>query len=324
MNALDFLIIITMITLLYKYYYLSDKNSDNLDNKQPQLKINKKNEDNNNENFSIDLDEEYQDYPKKNIYDDSTKYIDQIIKSKKKPDIINPYFIEIQFHNDYRDTHNAFVLLVPNQKQLFNRSNAAIINVSTPSYKEISPLIKNFINETNKILRKNVPNNFIARDWKTGLAEPEFKSGWEKQQEKLGLPKSIYNPPAIKEDIKLINIDHSERMETEDEIKYVVFLVVQKPSVQDQMLIKVSFQIDKQDINIDRNFFKKKKEHETLVKIEEVFVMGYMTKHSFGKHSIKNEYYNFDGITNGRIFSQKQIIEQLNKKRKQYELECLN
>lgn len=337
MNILDLLIIITMCALLYKYYYSSQKTDDedvesgeNEEDEEDEedvvkTKNNKKNKKKSSiENFAVDFNDKFRKFANEKIYDNSNKYIDQIIKSQKKTKV-NPYFMEIQFHNDYRDTHNAFVLLVPNQKQLFNRSNLPIINVSTPSNQEIIPLIKNFINETNKVLDRNVPDDFKVRDWRNGLADKDFKSGWEKQQEKLGLPRSIYNAPAKKEHIKLIKVDHSERFETEDEIRYVVFLVVQKLSIQDQMLVKVSFQIDKQDVNIDREFFDKcKNEYDTLVKIEEAFVMGYMTKDSFGKHSIKNEYYNFDGITDGRVFSQKQIMQQLNKKRKQYELECLN
>ena len=185
-------------------------------------------------------------------------------------------------------------------------------------------MIKNFIKETNKVLDKNVPNNYTTRDWKNGLAEKDFKSGWEKQQEKLGLPRSIHNTPAEKENIMLIKVDHSEKFETEDEIRYVVYLIVKKPSVNDQMVIRVSFQVDRQDINIDREFFdKSKSEYHTLIKIEEVFIMGYMTKHSFGKKSIKEKYYNFNGITDGRIFNQREIMEQINKKRKQYELESI-
>ena len=40
------------------------------------------------------------------------------------------------------------------------------------------------------------------------------------------------------------------------------------------------------------------------------------------RKSIKEKYYEFENITNGRQFSQEEIITQLNKKRKQYEKEC--
>lgn len=325
MNILDILIILFIIFLILKYY-TEIYNKNKVDNKYTNdIAKNIK------ENFYIDYDkifgkkikEKNAHKLRENVYDTSMKYIDLILKSKEKQKV-NPYFMEMQFHNDYRDTANAIILLIPNQKQLFNRSNLPIINVSTPSNDEILPLVKNFIRELNRVLKNNVSDEYSVRDWKNNMAEKEFKSGWDKQQEKLGLPCSLYNSPVKKEPVNLVKVDHSERFETEDEIRYVVFLVLQKPSAKDQILVKVSFQIDKQDINLDREFFDKDKNNdETLIKVEEVFVVGYLTKHSFGKHSVKSEYYNFSGITNGRIWSQKQIMQELNKKRKQYESECV-
>jgi hypothetical protein len=329
MNILDILVILFIVFLIFKYYTeIYNKKEINTETKNDTKNIFAKKA---KEYFSVDYDKIFGKQIKKedenklreDIYDTSMKYIDLILKSKEKQKV-NPYFMEMQFHNDYRDTANAIILLIPNQKQLFNRSNLPIINVSTPSNKEILPLIKNFIKELNRVLKNNVGDEYMVRDWKNNMAEKDFKSGWEKQQEKLGLPGSLYNSPVKKEPVKLIKVDHSERFETEDEIRYVVFLVLQKPSAKDQILIKVSFQIDKQDTNLDREFFdKNKNESETLIKVEEAFVMGFLTKHSFGKQSVKSEYYNFDGISNGRIWSQKQIMQELNKKRKQYELECV-
>jgi hypothetical protein len=263
-----------------------------------------------------------------NIYDSSMKYIDEILKSKgKNKNKINPYFMEAQFHNDYKDTLQAFLLLTPKQRQLFNRSNMPVINISTPKNDEILPLVLNFIKEVNITLDKDVSDSVI-KDWKSNTIEKTIKSGWEKQQEKLGLPGTIYNSTIAKENINLIKIDHSERFETEDEIKYTAFLVIQKPSAKDQLLIKVSFHINKTDINSDRDLCKKDKNidennSETIVNIEEIFIMGFLTQHSFGKQSVKSEYYDFGGITDGRIFSQKQIMGELKKKRKQYEAECV-
>jgi hypothetical protein len=337
MNILDILVIITLSFLMYKYYFEIYKKRDiNFNEKKKEKKKEKKIKKKNNqkyydnimtEDFSVDFSGEFEKEVKKekkeNIFDTSMKYIDLILQSREKKKV-NPYFVEVQFHNDYRDAQNAIILLIPNQRQLFNRSNLPIINVSTPSNDEILPLIKNFIKEINRVLKNNVGDEYIVRDWKNNMAEKEYKSGWDKQQEKLGLPGSIYNTPVGKEPLKLIKVDHKERFETENEIRYVLFLVLQKPSAKDQMLLKISFQIDKQDINIDREFFDKgKNENQTLIKIEEAFVMGFLTKHSFGKHSIKNKYYNFDGITDGRIWSQKEIMNQINQKRKQYELECV-
>jgi hypothetical protein len=310
MKILDIIIIIALVFITYKFYAeISEKKNGSSKSKEKKENMSK-------------IEEMREIKREENIYDSSMKYIDKILASKNKHKT-NSYFMEAQFHNDYKDTIQAFNFLIPNQRQLFNRSNMPVINVSTPNNDEIIPLITNFINEVNDVLDKNVSDYSVTKNWKTNIIEKNQKSGWEKQQEKLGLPGSIYNSSADKEHIKLVKIDHSERFETEDEIKYTAFLIIQKPSVKDQLLVKVSFQITKTDVNSDRNLCKNNKDDiETLVKIEEIFIMGFMTNHSFGKHSVKSEYYDFGGITDGRIFSQKQIMKELNKKRKQYEAEC--
>lgn len=311
MNVLDVLIIIAIIILIYKYYQTYHANN------------------NNNTEVSeddTDVSEEVSDVPKKKKKKVMYTLPEKIDMPRKKREI-NPYLTEVQFHNDYRDTMNAFQILIPKQQQLFNRADMPIIKTSTPSNSEIRPLVKNFIREVNKILDKNVCDGFNVKNWKNNYGERDYEDGWTKQQERLGLPGSLYTNPAKKAHIRLINVDHAEKYETEDELRYVLFMNVQKVNVADQMVLRVSFQIDKQDYDINKDFFnKKKKTYNTIVKIEEIYTMGFLTKESMGKRSIKAKYYNFDGISNtdGKMFTDKQIIEQLNKKRREYEEECVS
>jgi hypothetical protein len=257
-----------------------------------------------------------------NFEEDPSKYIDKILRSRTK-NIINPYFLEVQFHQDYRDTSNAFTLLSPDQRQIFNKSDMPIVNVDKPSSSEIKHLITKFIKEVNKTIKNHVSNEITLTSWQDNTPEKKYKSGWDKQQEELGLPGSIYLDPAEKAPVKLIKVDHSEKYETEEEIKYVIFLIIQKKNVKDQMVLRVSFVIEKKDINLDREFFAKSKNtYETSVKIEEIFTLGFMTNHSFGEKTSRDKFYDFDGVSDGRMFSQKDIIKMLNKKRRDYEKEC--
>jgi len=243
---------------------------------------------------------------------------------------INPYFMELQYHPDYMDTTNAFNLLLPQtHKPLFNRSDLPIILTSSPSNTEITSLVTNFIKEVNKTINQSVTTTIDGqtppKDWKENYPTNAQESGWDVQMKKLGIPNTIYTHPAPKAPISLIKVDHSEKMETNDEIQYTIYIVIQKPNADDQMMLKLVFQVDKQDPNDDRDFFKPHTDAntDTIVKIEEIYVMGFYTTHSFGKKSVKNEYYNFDGVTDGRMFSQKEILAELNKKRKQYNEECV-
>ena len=300
MNILDFTIIILILVVIYTVLFK---------NKKEQFVPNKfQNDDYDNDD--IDYDE------------DPAKYIDKILKSKNKQKV-NPYFLEMQFHQDYRDTSNAFNMLSPDQRQLFNRSDLPITNSTKPSDTEIKHLITKFVKEVNKTVKNHVSDELNLTGWHDNMPDKKYESGWEKQQKELGLPGSIYIDPAGKAPIKLIKLDHSEKYETDDEVKYVIFLIIQKKNVADQMVLRISFVIEKRDLNLDREFFDKSKDtYETSVKIEEIFILGYMTTHSFGKKMSRDKFYDFDKITDGRMFSQKDIIKMLNKKRKQYEKEC--
>ena len=257
-------------------------------------------------------------------YEDPTKYVDMILKSKNKPKV-NSYFSEMQFNSDYRDTMNAFELLIPNQRQIFNKGDLPITNVEQPSKTEIKDLITGFIKEVNKTIKNHVGNEISLNGWNSNLPEKKFESGWDKQQKSLGLPPSIYTDPAPKSAIKLIKLDHAEKFETDDEIKFVVILIIQKKNVKDQMVCRVSFIVSKTDWNLDREFFDKKKNtYDTVVKLENAEIIGYMTNNDFGKKSSQEKFYNFDGISDGRMFSQKDITKELNKKKRLYDEEMAN
>src|SRR3989338_8230062 len=164
-NIYALLLIIGIIFLVYKYheiYYLKKCDTTDIDNAGY-------------ENF-YDLVDNVYDAPKPKLI--------------KKVDI-NPYFTEVQFHNDYRDTMNAFTILTTaSQTQLFNRSDLPIIKISTPSKKEVSYLVKNFIKTVNTTIDTKVSSELGNNDWKNNYGEKNIKSGWDKQQEKLGLPGS--------------------------------------------------------------------------------------------------------------------------------------
>lgn len=256
-----------------------------------------------------------------NEYDeDPSKYIDAILRAKRKPKV-NKFFQEVQFHQDYRDTMNAFNLLT-DQKPFFNIADLPVTNLEKPSNSEINNLISKFIREVNKIVKNHVSDELGATSWTDNMPQKKYKSGWDKQQEELGLPGSIYNEPAPKSSIRLIKLDHAEKYETDAEVKYVVFLIIQKRNTEDQMLVRVSFVVDKQDLNLDREFFdKNKNSYETSVSIEEISIIGFMITHGFGEQGSKEKFYDFEGISDGRMFSQKEIIRQLNKKRRAYQKE---
>lgn len=228
------------------------------------------------------------------------------------------YFSETQVHNDYRDTITAFNNVAPAQKQLFNRSDLPVKFIN-PKLNEVKELVRGFIREVNNSVRRDVPNVMNSNSgWDELMPEQNVNSGWEKQQKELGLPVSIYNEPAKKGKLKLIKVDHIEKYATEEQIRYVTYLILQKVNVKDQMLVKVSFVLD--NMIDERQFFtdsdKRDNKPTVVVTIEEIFIMGFLTDAKMGAKRKLDDFYNFEGIEKDGMMDQAEILRQLNKKYK--------
>ncbi len=261
----------------------------------------------------------HQDIRAKNKSKKNVDYLDDLMKYANDnlslySDDYNMEFIEAQFHNDYRDTITAFNNIAPAQKQVFNISNMPV-NFSNPKHHEIKKLVNDFINELNNNITNDVPDyRNLATGWDEPLQDPQMKNGWDKHMEQLGLPKSLYPDPAKKAKVKLLKIDHVEKYETEDEIKYSCFLFIKKNKVEDIIIIKVSFVLDKRIINEDRLFFSERPT-ETKVILEEIFMLGYMTEKGVGRtNDFRDKFYNFNNLDKEGIIKDEEIIKQLNKK----------
>jgi hypothetical protein len=216
----------------------------------------------------------------------------------------------------------AFNNIAPSQKQWFNRSDYPV-ETTTPKIKEVKYLIKSFIKELNKNIKYEISDNEnVNSGWDDFMPEKSVKSGWDKQQEALGLPGSIYNEPAGRARVKLLKIDQLEKYQTADQTRYVVFLILQKVNVEDQMVLKISFVLNNADVNIERNFFEKKdvegkkeKPSTADVIIEEIFVVGYMSDYGFGLKSPRKDFYKFDSIEKeDDMMAQDDIIRELTNK----------
>jgi hypothetical protein len=246
--------------------------------------------------------------------------------TKKNKIIVNPYYQEIQFHQDYRDTMNAFNIMCE-QKRIFNSQDLPIVSIKAPKENDIKNIVKNFIKELNKVVKKNVYDVAGQKltNWNDNMPVTNLRNDnkWDKFQKELGLPASIYPEPAQKASVKLIKIDNIEGTETMSEIRYSVHLILQKKNVEDQMIVKINFVINKSDVNFDRDFFEEGKNNfNTNIIIEEISIVGFMITKGFGKiPTSKETLYDFKNIenkdkyTDGRLFNDEEIVKQLNKKK---------
>ena len=193
----------------------------------------------------------------------------------KKP--LNPNFMNIQFHNDYRDVYTALLNIVPDKKQLFNISNIPL-TYSEPELNEVKLLLKDFMKILNENIQTEVP---LYRNpnsgWDEAVVDPTVESGWDKAQKALGLPISLYEKPAPNGIVDIIKVNKIQKYETEDEIRYAIEFVVQKRGVDDQMIVKGSFVVDKRPLNDENNFFMSIKVDMKIL-VEDIFIVGFLSK----------------------------------------------
>lgn len=237
-------------------------------------------------------------------------------------------FVEIQFHNDYKEIHTA-IIKMSDQKQLFNTADIPV-NHTKPSPKKTDKLIKHFLRELNRVIKSTEDTSPEKSGWNVAVPNENAKNGWDEHMESLGLPSSIYKPPSAKSHVKLLEVKQVSAMETEYDMRITCVLLCKKQNTQDQILLKVNFWIDKRDINEDRNIFNDNEDtysvdninDELKVVIEEIFIIGYYVADTQHNKGTVQDFYNFTDIT-GRdgMMNQEEILKQLVAKRKARALE---
>ena len=234
---------------------------------------------------------------------------------------MNPNFLDMQFHNDYRDVITGFRNLVPDRKQLFNLANIPL-QYSEPDPSEVKYMITDFLKVLNININTSVPTHRSCNSgWDEVIPDPAVKkTGWEKIQESLGLPTSLYEKPEGKSKVVLVAVNTVQKYETEDEIKYVCDIVLQKLNVEDQIVIKAHFVQDKRPLN-DENMFFKKDPIQMKVHVENIFIQGYLSNYGAdAKMQYDNDevkYFDYDKMEYNQLTDPKEINKILMKKYKQ-------
>lgn len=302
-RLLNILIIIVIVIFIYMIMNKKENLNKNLN----------KNDLYNEEDYSY-LDEIFN-----NIEYEKEPYKKSIIKLKKEP-IIKPYYVEMRVHNDYRDTITAFNNVAPDQRPIFNRSVLPVKQIDVNPV-EVKPLIMAFIKRINEEVKYRITDTHNENSGWDEMAPEKKKDGWGDYMNELGLPESIYNQPAKRAKIKLIKIDAVQKFATEDQLNFIVHMIIQKPNTEDQMIVKVSYVMDNIDLNAERNFNKSEFDVNFNVKIEEIAIVGFLTDHSYGDKTERKDFYEFTNIEKDNIMDTKLILKALKDKYKQRQIE---
>jgi hypothetical protein len=229
---------------------------------------------------------------KKNDTNDTT-----ILKTNSKD------FIAAKFHQDYTDVITAINNISPNQRQIFNINNIPCKVSKNVDLDEVERIIEDFIDSINKEVKEHVPSiRNVNSGWDENLPEPHVMDGFEKVQQQLGLPISIYNRPVMKTKVKLVAFSNVIKYETENEIRYICEISIVKEKIKDELVIKCSFVLNK-DLN------------KSQVIIEDISVMGFNTSQGLDTNRVlSDDFYMFDSLEKNNMISREEISNELLKK----------
>lgn len=291
-NIINICLLVVICYILYKIYKVKNESfsklNGNLINKVKNIKKNI-------EETEIKIETENSDkeiisQSTNNTKSESTKTL-KTLKTLK----INNYFSDTQFHNDYRDTITAFDNLYPSRKINFNKQDIPV-KTANINQLEVKKFIKKFINNINDNIINEMCNHRNKNSgWNEIIPEKKLNNGYEKSQENLNLPKNLYNDPAERSEIKLIFIKNVEKQTTSKETRYIVYMIVQKNNVSDQMVMKLTYYTKNTDINYI---------------VEDIFVMGYLID-----DNTVDDKNNFEIKTKNNIVDQEHILRQLIQKK---------
>ena len=316
------LFILLIIILLVIYIYFSGYHNSFIDSKKNTDDVKKSNE-----KYTLcqkRKKERMQKNGKYYIHNDDNKYLDKMINSSQACEVL-PYFVEMQFHNDYKDIITAFDKMTETAgKPLFNRSNEPV-KYTPLTVNDGNEFINTFLNELNDVLKNKVTEVAdLENGWNNIQDNPNVENGWEKQMKQLGLPTNLYNKGSKKDNVILVRIDKVDKFETDSQIRHDVYCIIQKVNALDQMVVKVSFLMNRHDLNNDRNFFNDDKTVDLNINLESVFIVGFMTDHSYGSENknTRQDFYTFENIEKDGMMDQDEIIKQLKKKYQNYQIEA--
>ena len=276
----------------------------------------------------VDLDLDMND-----VVFDTNELISMINKKKNcRPDDsdigykgrrVNSDFTDMQYHKDYNDVMTAINNITP-QKELFNQGFLPVVE-SEPAKSNAKGLVKLFLKKINFEIKNNVQEYLnVNSGWNDMGKRRREKSGFEIQMEELGLPGSLYNEPASNAPVKLIKINKAEQYTTEDQIRFTIYIILQKINVKDQMVLQVNFYMEREDLSDIRDdrdrFFEKKLatiedlakiDPEQIVIIEQVFILGYLSDETLPKTKMDkfHDYSNVQRI-DGTI-DQEKVVKQM-------------
>ena len=311
------ILIIVMIAIISVFIYIKNKNCSDTPTDVYKRKSSRKN----NKHRKHKNIEHYDNID----YNDDMNALIKTTKNDFVGEQLNQEFIDTLYNKDYNDTITAINNLTP-QKELFNFGFLPT-KIIKPDNDNVNELVNLFMDKLNNEVKSNV-SEFMHKNsgWTDMGKRKREKSGFEKQMEDLGLPGSLYNEPATKAPVKLIKILETEQHSTEDQIRFIINIVVQKENVKEQMVLKILFFMEKEDLknggDKTATFFNKKINEDGVISsdlsdtdqrvvIEQVFTVGYLSNEA-NLITRSDKFHNYGNVyMKDGTFDQEKILKKM-------------
>lgn len=277
--------------------------------------------------LSLDEEDRHGVLEKRKSYEMKRRNMECLFHSLSPKDNVCEELLETQYHKDYNDTITAINNLTP-QKELFNMGFLPV-KVINPDPQNVKELIRLFIRRVNEEVKNRVSEYLhVNSGWNDQGKQKKIKSGFEEQMEVLGLPGDLYTQPADKAKIRVVKIDKAEQHMTDDQIRFIIHVIVQKKNVKDQMVLKVQFFMEKEDLKTGGDhrdsFFAKslvnqKENHgeenlDNVVIIEQVFTVGFLSDTGTSKTRMDKFHEYSDIMNQNGIIDQYKVLQIMKKK----------
>jgi len=234
---------------------------------------------------------------------------------------VNPYFVDIQFHNDYRDVMTAINNIVSSKNPKLHKFDNCpnTFQKTKIDICEVADMIADFIDALNENIVIYVPQYRNKNSgWDEMVPDMNMESGFDRVQRKIGAFPKLYDDPALKNCVKLININGATKYIQDDFTKYECEIVIQKNNVNDQMIIKIDF------VLLNGQYPNPEKDINVI--IENIFTIGYLSL--YGSDIVFDDdmtkFCNFEELDKYGITSDDKIqqifAEKIIKKQKEEEL----
>lgn len=172
------------------------------------------------------------------IAENKKKSFDELMKHDIVRDEREKHFIRVTFHDDFRDVMDIIDLLCPYQRDMFIQSSETIIR--EVEKEGFTIMVEELLENMNE-MKLNIAEKKDVQQLSIATANKDDRLyGYDKVQESLGRPRSIYTLRKTGGIMKLKDIISVRQLENKNETRNVITFIIVKDNTPDELVVKLT------------------------------------------------------------------------------------